>query len=466
MPCSSPAYLKGQGRVWRTRARELAGVALCALVGLECTTARERPSPPAREAVSVGSESPGAAPIAPVMMAASTGSVAPATVPARAPQGTDETSPVMKAKQPPPRRAGEMLSTFYGALRELESGTRRSHVRVLWLGDSHGAADFWSGSLRTALQKRFGNGGPGFVHAGYREYRHDGVKTTVEGKWKLRPPNPATRVVTGDGVFGLGGILFVAGAGPRATVTVTEVGAPPKLTWDLCYRLGSSRDELTLSLSGKQDVTLRSTAADPPGALRHFIAGSDGPATWSVAASRGFPEICGVVIEADPKSHPGVVLDTLGINGARFATPLAWNEAAWSAELARRAPELVVLEYGTNELGDIGVRPSVYGDQLRELMVRIRKVRGDVDCVALAPTDRADTENRTPAVRDAIRQSAMDSGCAFWDTYAIMGGKGAIKAWRSETPPRAAKDGVHLSWRGYRELGSKLAEDILRGYTP
>jgi lysophospholipase L1-like esterase len=173
-----------------------------------------------------------------------------------------------------------------------------------------------------------------------------------------------------------------------------------------------------------------------------------------------------VVIEADPETNSGVVLDTLGINGARFATPLAWNEASWAAELARREPDLVILEYGTNELSDYPVRPAAFTAPLRALMARIRKVRPEVDCVVLAPTDRADTEDRLPLGRDAVREGAMESGCAFWDTYAIMGGRGAIRLWANESPPRAAGDGIHLSWRGYRELGTKLAEDLMRGYTP
>ena len=69
--------------------------------------------------------------------------------------------------------------------------------RIAWLGDSHGASDYWSGALRTALQKRFGNGGVGFVHLGYRGYRHDGVKLTVDGRWKMYPRGPSTVVATG-----------------------------------------------------------------------------------------------------------------------------------------------------------------------------------------------------------------------------------------------------------------------------
>ena len=90
-----------------------------------------------------------------------------------------------------------------------------------------------------------------------------------------------------------------------------------------------------------------------------------------------------------------------------MATPLAWEEASWSAELTRRAPSLLVLEFGTNESGDINVKPRAYADHLAKVMARARRALPDVDCVVVAPTDRADTAERTPLVRDALQQAAL-----------------------------------------------------------
>jgi lysophospholipase L1-like esterase len=458
-------------------------LALASGLGSACTT-RERPAPPAREAPSAAEAKKDAPPAT-----AEAASPAAPAAPLAPPNGPTLLPTAAASDSPPPigpklipgtsRKAGDVLATFYAALRELSSGARKKHVRVLWLGDSHGAADFWSGNVRAALQKRFGNGGPGFVHVGHRDYRHDGLKVTADGKWKRRPSNPATRIATGDGVFGLGGIMVLGAAGlPPPSISITDPAIPSSLTWDLCYRMTTPKDELKISVTGAQDVgvkapaelVLPSKAVGPTSAsyapLSHATIVSEGAGpTFSVAIPSGMPELCGVVVEAPPEKQAGVVLDTLGINGARLATPLAWNEAAWAAELARRMPELVILEYGTNEMSD-RIRPAMFTEQLRAVMTRIRKVRPDVDCVALAPTDRADTEDRVLVARDAMREAAMENGCAFWDTVTIMGGVGSIRAWAREDPPRAAKDGVHLSWRGYRELGTKLAEDILRGYTP
>jgi len=161
-----------------------------------------------------------------------------------------------------------------------------------------------------------------------------------------------------------------------------------------------------------------------------------------------------------------VVLDTLGINGARLTTPLAWSEPEWVAELSRRPPALVIVEYGTNESGDYAIKADRYVENLRVLMARVRAASPEADCLVLAPTDRADTLEKTPLVRDALRDAARASGCGFWDTYEIMGGKASIVAWRAESPPRAGPDGVHLNARGYRELGDKLTADVLAGYRP
>ncbi|MDI1446447.1 GDSL-type esterase/lipase family protein [Polyangium sp. 6x1] len=414
---------------------------------------------------------PSSRPVASASASASASAYAPAPAVSASAAAPVETTIVEADASAAPAAAlpaGEPeLSRFQVALQELARGGRKAHVRILWLGDSHGQADFWTGAMRDVLQKRFGKAGPGFVHVGWKQYRHDGVRLSTDEKWSIRPKAPATSSRTGDGVFGLGGLVTTGPAGSgKARVNVTDEGLHSRLSWDVCYRLRSPDDELEVSLGTGPKQKIRATATEPPGALRHLTLVSEGRETLHVTPTRGNPELCGVVIETDPAERAGVVLDTLGINGARFGTPLAWDEASFGAELARRKPSLVVLEYGTNEAGDVAVDPAKYTQKLVRLVERIRRFAPDTDCLALAPTDRADARVRTPLVRDAIRDGARQAGCSFWDTYAVMGGEGSIKAWASESPARAANDGVHLTQRGYRELGEALASHVLRGLPP
>ena len=44
-------------------------------------------------------------------------------------------------------------------------------------------------------------------------------------------------------------------------------------------------------------------------------------------------------------AQAGVVVDTLGINGAQIFTPLRWSESCFAEHLAHAAPDLVILAY-------------------------------------------------------------------------------------------------------------------------
>lgn len=391
------------------------------------------------------------------------------------------------AAAPGPARTGP-LARFHAALDGLANHTRKEHVRVLWLGDSHGQADFWTGRVRTILQKRFGSGGPGFVHIAYKGYRHDGVDLQSKDKWVTRPKGPATGLSTFDGVFGLGGLLTSTDvAGADAGVEIRDGSLPKKLHWDLCYRFNKPGESIRVSLTGQKPMTLTAGAkigAKPPLLHTRLTTTWDGPPKQAsnpdpkqatskappkgprleVAPASGIPFFCGVVIETDPVESPGVVLDSLGINGARFTTALAWDEEAWLAELARRSPALVIFEYGTNESGDVGIKAETYAEKVTRLVARIRKNKPEADCAVLAPTERADQELRSALIRDIWKDAAQEAGCWFWDTLEVMGGKGGMRAWRAQNPPKGAKDGVHLTVRGYQELGDRLAADLLKKY--
>lgn len=418
-----------------------------------CGTAQHRADAPLDGSAAPSAPAPPPPPV--------TSSVAPAIPSAIA--SVEPPAPIVPAG-PLARDPGRELPNFFAALRALANKQRSEHVRVAWLGDSHGAADMWSGALREVLQKRFGNAGPGFVHLGYKAYRHEAIRIEIGGKWRMHPKGASSMTKIGDGVFGLGGMLFVGQEqSPRASLVVTDASLPNKLLVDVCMKPGAETDEITIKLTGERDTVVTGKGAVSKLVHTSLTAAGATP-TLTVVPTAGSPEVCGAIFETDPKAQPGVVLDALGVNGARLGTPLAWDEATWIAELARRPPSLVILEYGTNESSDLVIKPEPYKDKLARVLARIRKASPACDCVVLAPTERADTMERSPLVRDVLREAAKASRCWFWDTYDVMGGKGGILTWRSDKPPRAGKDGVHLTAKGYRELGERLAKDMLALY--
>ena len=371
---------------------------------------------------------------------------------------------VASAAKPPRVETIPELARFYAALRGLEDKTRKSHVRVFWMGDSHAAADFWSGALRDGLQARFGNGGPGFLHLGYKDYRHDGVKIAIDGKWRMRPKKPAGVKTDGDGVVGLGGLLMGGYRdGPRAHVDVTTALHGETLDYDFCYRLKKADDTISVSAGGKS-ITLGASKSEPAGSVRHALLQGRLPGDFTAKPTQGQPDFCGVTVETDPASAPGVVLDTLGINGARYKTALSWDEKSWESEVARRPPDLVVLEYGTNEAGDGNPAYAQTGEGVDALLARIRSASPEVDCVVVTATDRADAEEHLGPMNASLEAAAKRNGCFLFDAYTLLGGKGSMSKLRDESEPRAQKDGIHLTIRGYRELGRTMFDKVMKGY--
>lgn len=360
------------------------------------------------------------------------------------------------------------LRKFYDVLLQLQSKKRADHVRVAWLGDSHTQADFWTQAFRSVLQTRFGRGGPGFVHVGWHEhqYRHARVKIEVEGAWLITPAKLHSTVKIADGVFGLGGVrLQPRGEGARALVTVDASTLPSKGRWDLAFRFADALSSVSVSVTGAPGVTVHASErnAPPVGQIRHLVIESPGPGGTFEVTGSGSPQLMGVVIES--ASEPGIVVDTLGLNGARVASALAFDEPTWVAELGRRSPELVVIAYGSNESSDIKIDAQRHIDQVTALLRRIRSTTAG-DCLVLGPIDRAGQpyEDAVADLNDAQRRAAEVSGCAFWSGQVAMGGKGSMAKWQLERPPLAQGDLLHLWPRGYERIGSALARDILQAF--
>ena len=77
-------------------------------------------------------------------------------------------------------------------------------VHIVHFGDSHSAADDWTGELRRLLKEKFGDGGSGFSlagrpFAGYHRY-------DVQEGGSAGSRSDGLRSASGDGFFGLGGI--------------------------------------------------------------------------------------------------------------------------------------------------------------------------------------------------------------------------------------------------------------------
>ena len=112
------------------------------------------------------------------------------------------------------------LAPVFEQLYRLNAGPERQPVHMIHFGDSHTAADEWTGGLRDLLKGRFGDGGSGFSLAGrpFRGYRRFDIRGGATPLWKAE----GLRTGSGDGYFGLGGVSISAARAGQSVYIDTE----------------------------------------------------------------------------------------------------------------------------------------------------------------------------------------------------------------------------------------------------
>jgi lysophospholipase L1-like esterase len=363
------------------------------------------------------------------------------------------------------------LSHFHQALDALANHPeQKKKLRVLAYGASHTQADIYASYLRYYLQSRFGNGGPGFIPLGLErgwsrrldfKVRERGFKVEfVESK--TPPPH---------GRFGLSGAAAVGG--PHAWVRIApDSSTDPELAasqYGLFYAAEPEGSEISVSVDGEEPVRLPTHAPQLEARYHTF----ERPLGWHDVEVRsegrgGENRLFGLSIE---RLQPGLVLDTLGIRGTRAASMLLWDQSLWEEHLRRRAPDLVLLAYGTNETTDRGQPIEEYSRDLARVLGRLRKVLPDVSCVLVGPGDFPKSDHGSwmtqPRLLEIIaeqRRLAPQFGCGFWDAYGFMGGAGSMVRFVEAVPRLGAPDHIHLTARGYVRMGMELGDALMRAY--
>lgn len=359
------------------------------------------------------------------------------------------------------------LRRFFEGLARLESSQADDDVRIVQFGDSHTAADIQTAVVRRALQARFADGGRGLVAIGkpWRQYLQEGVRSGMSLEWSPSLGRWDKGKLAGDGMYGLAGIGLVAQRGGRAWVDVVAKTTRAEVAY-LEQPNGGSFDVL---VDGVRVVRIGTRGERVTSAFRTFgVAESAAHQVEVRSVGDGDVRVFGVALD---RTQHGVVLDALGINGARVTTALSWNEQHWAEQLRHRAPALVVLAYGTNESTDEGLPAASYERTLVDMLGRVARAVPTSSCLLLGPPDRAVSVNggwitagKLLEIIEVQRRVAAAAGCSFYDQLAAMGGEGAIAAWSVEEPPRAQKDRVHLTREGYAQLGSTFASDLMRAY--
>jgi lysophospholipase L1-like esterase len=353
-----------------------------------------------------------------------------------------------------------VLDHFYAALLKGEG------VHIIHYGDSPTTADLITADARALFQHEFGDGGVGFVLLArpWAWYNHRGIEMSASN-WKIDVPGYSTLK---DGLNGLGAVNFRGTPGAVARWKVKSAHR----SVEIAYLAEPQGGEFTVEADGAAIGTGSSSL--PAGA----DAFTPGYASFTIPA--GAAEIALKVTSgsvrfygADFRKGPGVVYSSLGVNGANVTLlSNVFNEAHWTAELRHYKPDLIIVNYGTNESGFPAFVDSTWGREMRKTVARLQRAVPEASILLMSPMDRGaksatgeiDTIPAMPRLVATESKVAADTGVAFFNTFEAMGGAGTMGRWYTSEPRLVGADFIHPMPAGARIVGELLFSALRQGF--
>jgi len=359
------------------------------------------------------------------------------------------------------------MESFYRSLAHTALKKEGAITRITQWGDSAIAADGMTSAARQLLQRQFGDAGHGFalVAAGNPWYRRKDVVWSQTG-WRTQE---FIRRQAPDGRYGYGGVGVTGYLGANATWSTVEEGPVGTRAgvFEVYYHEAPRHGRLAVLVDGEEHAVI-DTAAEEAGDAFFRVEVEDGPHEFRIRnVGGGLTRVYGVVIE---RQVPGVVYDGIGVVGARAARQLNADAEHMAAQIAHRAPDLMLLSYGGNAVSD-STPMTTYADTYRQVLRRFRDAAPDAACVAMSPLDHGErhrgrirTVPRQYDIMETQREVALEVGCAWYSIFDAMGGEGSIGRWFQASPALAASDLAHPTARGSEVLGALWYKAIMKGF--
>ena len=333
-------------------------------------------------------------------------------------------------------------------------------LRVSWYGDSVVADDQMPNRLRERLQGELGDGGPGFVYVvpPHKFNENNSIKRSQGGSWF---PHSISLQQVPDGLYGVGGSTQETDGG-RSTIKL----ASGKVTnLELYYLAMPKGGTATVTVDGAEVVKV-DTSADERAAAWASGTVSTGATAVEIKTDHRVR-----VFGIDLENADGAVVDNLGVVSSNVKSFANNSADHWQTELGHRSADLILIMIGANEAEWLGPKDQDtknYQAHYEKVLEMIRKGRPDGTCVVVSPTDQAEAkddgyESRPvmPVLIDAQQKAARAQGCAFYSTYAWMGGKGSAAKWFKRN--LVSSDFQHLSKKGAEKMADALYDALATG---
>jgi LysM repeat protein len=358
----------------------------------------------------------------------------------------------------------DAIKPFFEKLKK----SANQQVRVLHIGDSHVQYDQGAGAIRNSFQEQFGFSGRGFVfpYAAAGTHAAYDYKTSSTGKW-LGSRNVSKEINFPLGVSGA--TIYTTDSTAGFTIqfynSSKELAVVDKLnlfaqtgdsSFHLKYRLSPTSEWIPISLSHSPYST-NYVEVFLPKQMDKFL---EFKVNKTDFIQKEF-KLNG--IQLVNSKNQGVLYNSVGINGANLVSFL--KQELFVEQLRYVNPDLVILDYGTNDLAG-GKFDSIYFvKNLTESIHRVKTVLPNV-CIIIPSVQDFTVNGKNISITSDysrfVRDFARNNNVVFYDYFWISGAKKSMKKWLNAGI--AKSDQIHLTQTGYVLKGELYGNALLNSF--
>ena len=353
---------------------------------------------------------------------------------------------------------------------------------ILQIGDSHTAADYFTGELRQKLQARYGDGGVGYLDAGKPNIgvRSGAMKITASLGWTYHSIQRSDNIAE----FWLSGFNAVATASGEALTFASDTPVPfNSIEIEALRQPGGGSIDISLDGTVKSSADLGGSTVEPV-VLRLRPDGATSDRVRQIDIRTRGTGVVSIASIGIYQKQSGVSYNNIGYPGATIDLVNKFDEKLMADGLRRLDPQIVVLVFGTNEASKPNLDAARYERNYEKAVARIRAALPNAQIVLVGPPDGAERPphclGRGPAdatchpappsdgsswteptdcdwhtiahldlVRDVERKIAERHGFVYWNWATINPNQCAAHQLVNASPPLMTPDHVHFTPAGY-----------------
>ena len=143
----------------------------------------------------------------------------------------------------------------------------------------------------------------------------------------------------------------------------------------------------------------------------------------------------------------GCIWHNAGVGACQYKSVL--HEAYFETQAAMLQPDMVIMEYGTNDFLYNNSVPETLEKEVRAVIEKVRKAAPNASIMLVSVQDMTYKSKTVTAARgfsELLARIASTERCAFFDWYSVSGGKASMKKWGPAGLTQ--NDGIHLNGKG------------------